>query len=86
MCGMGFQSIGSRLGPGPTNFPWRADHLSLNSGVVAANWWKVMSLPLPQPPKLFPSAGKMGVPFAQHVWQKIGKNCRSTCRRTTSSM
>ena len=63
-----------------------ADRSSLNSGVVAANCWKVMSLHLPRASKLCPSPGKTIMPFAQHVWQKIGKNCRPIFRRTTSSM
>lgn len=77
---------GSRLGPGPNHIPWRADRSSSNSGVVAANCWKVMSLQLPQGPKLCPGPGKISMPSTQHIWQKIGKNCRSTFRRTTSSM
>ena len=77
---------GSRLGPGPNHIPWRADRSSSNSEVVAANCWKVMSLQLPQGPKLCPGPGKISMPITQHVWQKIGKNCRSTFRRTTSSM
>ena len=36
--------------------------------------------------KLCPGSGKISMPITQHVWQKIGKNCRSTFRRTTSSM